>query len=149
MSRCQNCNKFTALEMQDPDVESFDVEFDLDAATGELSINASGTVRIVRTSECCGGEMKEASLELTEESTVPREALGDLVVQAAGLWVWRDGVEPGYDHDDPQPIEEGGGRYAKSYFGAEVTYRVTVGDKVVHEATLSDKCAASGMDELS
>lgn len=146
--RCQNCNKFTALEMQEPDLENFDCELELDPASGDLEISAKFDARIVRTSECCGEEMKEASLEAEESIVIERAELGDAVKFVGGQWVWAEGCDAKADNDDPESIEEGGGRYAKSYFGASVHYTVTCGDKVVHESTLSDKCAASGMDEL-
>lgn len=56
--------------------------------------------------------------------------------------------------DNVEPIEEGGGRYKKSYFGAEVSFRVTCTcdehekDRWSFDGTVNDKVSASGMDEL-
>ena len=66
------------------------------------------------------------------------------------------GHELTVEADDPEQVEEGGGRYAKSYFGASVSYRIHCkcrrkggeDGEPIHEGVLEDKVAASEMDEL-
>lgn len=147
MSRCQNCNKFSALEFQEPELESFDVALELDPESGDLEVVATASVRLVRTSECCGDEMKTADLELEEQLVISRVEIADHLDEVDGVWSWKAGHEATSDNDDPEQLEEGGGRYAKSYFGAQVSYRVTCNGKNVHEGCMADKVAASSMDE--
>lgn len=132
--RCPDCNKFVRLEMSDPDVESLEVthvgEAD-DPKDGEVfSVQAS--VRIVRCCAECGTEMKEATLDMEDEVILKTDH--------------PDRVE--IEENESIQIEEGGGRYAKSYFGAVVSYKLTADGKVVHEGTIEDKVAASHMDEM-
>ncbi len=151
-NRCSCCNKFTALEFQEPEKESFEVE-SLDHLTedGTVTATANATVRIERNSECCGETMKEATLEMSEEFSIDHDKLeAHLVEKESGGWAWKEGCELTAAADDPEQIEEGGGRYAKSYFGASIAYRVTCecgkGDEL-HEGTMEGKIAASEMDE--
>lgn len=151
-NKCPSCNKFSALEFQEPEEESFDEDLLLAQDTGEVNGSMSATVRIIRNSECCGEEMKEATLEMSEEVTIDHDKLEEhLVKKEDGSWTWKEGCELTVDHEDPEQVEEGGGRYAKSYFGARIAYKVTCecgkGDEL-HEGTLEDKIAASSMDEI-
>ena len=151
-NRCENCNKFTALEFQEPEEESFEIEgLDQIAEDGTVTATASATVHLSRNSECCGDTMKEATLEMSEEFTIDHDTLEDHVVEKeGGGWSWKEGCELVAACDDWEQVEEGGGRYAKSYFGASTTYKVTCecgkGDEL-HEGTLEDKVAASEMDD--
>ena len=126
MARCANCNKSVSLEFQEPEVED-DPQVDSD---GEVTCS----VRLVRTSECCGDELKTATLEMSGKVIIPDEHkdhdLGARVEQVS-------------------QVEEGGGRYAKSYFGAEVEIEVHCAcqDVTLANITLTDKIAASEMDE--
>lgn len=140
MARCQNCNKFTALEMQEPEAE------DPEISEGVVTCN----VRIVRTSECCGDEMKEATLEMEADIN---EHLEDHLKKKGDheLEIEQDGVDT---------IEEGGGRYAKSYFGAVLNFSIWCScqndkdgkrkknAKPVYSGSIDDKVAASHMDEM-
>lgn len=150
-NRCENCNKFTSLEFQEPDEESFEVE-NLNHITDDGTIVATtqATVRISRNSECCGETMKEASLEMSEEFTIDHDKLeARLVEKDGGGWMWKEGCELTANNDSPEQVEEGGGRYAKSYFGASIAYTVTCecgkGDEL-HRGAMEEKIAASDMD---
>ena len=139
MASCPSCNKFAALEMQDPEMENLEIN-------GTI---VSCSVRIVRSSECCGDEIKEATLEMEEEID-PSTFEGHLDDKHEPL----EGHELEVEEKSVDQLEEGGGRYKKSYFGAEVTYSVScacqkAGEPPLHEGTLSDKVAASHMDELT
>lgn len=129
--RCPDCNKFVGLDFQDPEWES------------EPEINGgqiTGTVRLVRCCADCGGEMKEARLEVDLETGLPDGHEGE-------------GHELTVEMDDLTQLEKGGGRYAKSYFGAEAHWTVRCScqqpeDKPLAEGDWSDQVAASEMDEL-
>ncbi len=143
-NKCPSCNKFSALEFQEPEEESFEVEnLEHISEDGTVTATMHATVRIERNSECCGETMKEASLEMSEEFTIEHDKLEEHLVA-------KEGCELTAAADDPEQVEEGGGRYTKSYFGASITYRVTCecgnGDEL-HEGTLEEKIAASSMDE--
>lgn len=153
--RCQSCEKFVSLEMQEPESpDSLEVEFNEDEEAPEFHI--TGSVRIVRTCADCGTEMKEATLdidvnvdlfeglsnapqdkgpsELVEAEKVPFGALNEATVEDESI----------------SAIEEGGGRYQKAYYGADAVFVIRAGpdDAVVARATWSDKVAASAMDEI-
>lgn len=131
--KCPSCNKFAGLDFQDPEIQSEQFE---DDGSG------SASVRIVRNAACCGDEMKEATLEY-EDIQMPEELLKKHKKKACEL-----SAEFSVD-----PIEEGGGRYAKSYFGATLTITVTCscqkkGSDPVWVADFEEKVAASEMEEL-
>lgn len=146
--RCPDCNKFTSLELQDPEVENLDVSVD-NVEDGTAQFCITGSVRLVRTCADCGMELKEATLDI--EQTVELGEDGDLKAEEITPELLKRLTEeaPEAEATDINPIEEGGGRYAKSYFGAEVAFALTLGDKVLARVTWSDKVAASAMDELA
>lgn len=151
--RCPDCNKFVGLDFSDPELESIDVT--------ESTVTA--TVRIVRTCCDCGTELKEASLELEAEFDGPdpdrcsKENHDKLLAAEkddkapAHACTADSGHELEVEDTSIDQIEEGGGRYAKSYFGATVSFTVkcTCGCGFECEGTMSDKVAASGMDEMA
>jgi len=154
--RCPQCEKFTSLEMGDPELESINLDADLgDGKLGSAAVTA--TVRIVRTCGECGDELKEATLELEGESgeiDVSDHASVKKQPDGTEQPAWNPGCELQVEEEDVSPIEEGGGRYKKSYFGATVSYKITCAcqkDKAapIHEGELSDKVAASAMEELT
>lgn len=151
-NRCESCNKFTALVFEQPEEESFEVEgLDQISEEGAVTATASATIRISRNSECCGDTMKEATLEMSEEFAIDHDKLVEhLVEKEGGGWAWKEGCELVAKNENPEQVEEGGGRYAKSYFGASIAYAVQCecgkGDEL-HEGTLEDKVAASAMDD--
>jgi hypothetical protein len=102
----------------------------------------SGTVRIYRTTECCGDEAKESELDVDAET--PQ----DVVDAHTG-----DGHELFVDEPQLEQVEEGGGRYAKSYFGASCEFEVRCScqkseDEPLATVGWSDRIAASHMDEM-
>ena len=129
--RCPDCSKFVALDFAEPELDG-DPEVSED---GEVTCQ----VRIVRTCGECGGEMKEATLNLagTPEGLSAEKHRGK-------------GHELGVEAGDVEQVEEGGGRYKKSYYGASVSYDVTCpcSPEPVASGTLSDKVAAAEMEEL-
>lgn len=144
--RCPDCNKFVGLEMQDPELEDIQVET---SDPGFATVTM--TVRIVRACAECGTELKEATLEI-EETVDLQEALKALDEGTRAKLLTEDGdwgeevLE--IEESGVEQIEEGGGRYAKSYFGAQVTFEINFEDKTLYEGTASDKVAASEMEEM-
>ena len=139
MSRCPDCQKFVSLEMSDPEVESCEIDID-----GVIT----ATVRIVRVCTECGNEMKEATLEMEytpneDEVKIVEEHQGD----AHELT-----VEDGYEVEN---LEQSGGRYAKSFFGATLSVSVRCScqtGKVIEPlftVEIEDKVSASSMDEMN
>lgn len=136
MAQCPGCQKFPTLEFQEPELEG-EVE-----VSEDLVVTA--TVRIERNSECCGELMKSATLEM--EETLDASALFTKHFDT------NDRPMPGHEleieAEDPEQVEEGGGRYAKSYFGASIGYTIKCAKcNDTYTGVLTDKVAASGMDD--
>lgn len=129
-NRCPDCNKFATLEFQDPE-ESL-TEFDPE--TGHIEAE----YRIIRNCADCGTEMKEATITFDEQldSSITDAHTGD-----------GHGLSAEFSAEQ---YEEGGGRYAKAYFGVELTVTITCECGSVNEVlTLVEKEAASSMDDLN
>ena len=114
--RCPGYNKFAPLETAEPEVE---VEISQDK-NGTL---VSATVRIVRNSECCGEEMKEANFEPSAE--VDAELLKEHFDPKTGEPLSED-CELVVEADDAENTErsEGTGRGMKSFYGFELHWTV-------------------------
>ncbi len=129
--RCPDCNRFASLDLGEPELEELSVDDD-----GVVT----GTVRICRTCAECGLELKEATLDLVEDMVSECEKHTgeghELVVDDTGI----------------EPIEEAVRR--KPYFGAALSFKITCtcGEDKKRpwsvEGTVSDKEAASAMDEM-
>lgn len=146
--RCPDCNKFVSLEMQDPEVECLDATTDAPAdAQSERTFTITGSVRVVRCCAECGQEMKEANLDIEQEVELGENVHLKNPLEFYATLVW-DKVDISVEEAGIDQVEEGGGRYAKSYFGASVVLEVHVLGEVVASVTWSDKVAASAMDEL-
>lgn len=165
--RCPDCSKMVSLDFGDPEIEDFSCSVELDDE-GNLVAELSASARIVRSCADCGTELKEATLDLSYEGV----ALGhDLLVGALGgvahveavpegerggntpkPWRWAKGHsprQPGSEPDSVDQVEEGGGRYKKSYFGACVSVEVECEcGEVLCTVEATDKVAASAMDEM-
>jgi hypothetical protein len=130
---CPSCNKFAGLEMNDPEVNSLDLN--------DRTIEAE--VRIVRVSTCCNDEMKEYTFNT--EMELPDEIADKMTA------IQKDDPDATFDVEEGSldQVEEGGGRYAKSYYGYTLTVSVKHGDVELGTVELTDKCAASEMDELT
>jgi hypothetical protein len=135
---CPSCNKFAGLELQDPEVNS--VEFD--AENKSVAVD----VRIVRNSSCCGDEMKEYTFNTDAE--LPAEIAKKMDELALAN---PDGSSDDFEaeEDGCDQLEEGGGRYAKSYYGYTLNVKVTHKGDEIGKFEVTDKVAASGMDELT
>jgi len=134
--RCPDCNKFTGLEMREPEVTQ-DPEIDADG-------HVTAEVRIVRECSDCGTELKEASLSL--EGDVEAE----LVKEHSG-----EGHELSVEQEDVEATERNTPakkpRYSKAFFGAEMTVAVICSckdDEPVAKVHMSDEVQASAMDEM-
>lgn len=134
-NRCESCGKLASLTFPE-EVEIGDEEFDQE--TGHYSF----TARIVRSSECCGYELKEATLEVE----------GDVNLEA----VYAD--DPSLrDEDLEMEIEaecsdrtEGKGRGMKTFFvvsGTVTIKRPGLGRDLLTDEW-KDEIQASHMDEI-
>lgn len=149
--RCPDCNKFVGLEFQDPEDVNLDMSGEELTDDGELCLLVSMQCRIVRNCADCGNELKEANLEVSDdEANVESAGLDKCIEKKGDGYAWKDGHgDLSISETSVNQIEEGGGRYAKAYFGAEVEYEVKCKcGEVLHTGTVSDKVAASAMDEL-
>lgn len=136
--KCPSCNKFAALEMQEPEVNDLSLNADdLDSVTADYE------VRIVRNSECCGDEMKESVF--SESAEVPDEIVAKMKT------IREKNPDAAFDIEEAgvETVEEGGGRYQKSYFGFTLTAKVVSDTEELGTFEITDKIAASGMDELA
>jgi hypothetical protein len=120
--------------MQEPEVNSVELNADNNSVTYD--------VRIVRNSECCGDEMKEANF--SDEATIPE----DIVAKMDAIREKDDDAEFDVEEGGVETLEECGGRYAKSYYGFTLTVSITHDGKSLGEFDISDKIAASYMDEM-
>lgn len=143
MANCPSCNKFASLDFQDIDEPDLEVTHEYDEASKVHTYAVTGELRIVRSSSCCGDEMKEYNFEVSGEVDFNHDELPEDTD-------WDD-CEVSVTSMDQ--VEEGGGRYAKSYFGATLSFTVTVGignpEKSEKSGEWTDKVAASFMDELT
>jgi len=130
--RCEQCAKFVSLEFADPEVDQLEV-----SEEGEVS----AVLIIYRNCADCGTELKTATFEVDSDHS--DECKDHLNKEG------EDKHDLSIAENEVNQIEEGGGRYAKSFFGAELAYTITCAcdDKFSVEGTVSDKIAASAMDE--
>lgn len=137
-NRCQSCGKLCGLNFEEPEENGAEV------SGAEVSID----VRIYRTSECCGDEIKEATFNDSQEI-----AVDDDTAKTCGK---ESGEKEGHDWEaEVTSIEgtersEGKGRGLRSFFGyqAEIEVKCSCG-KLIDTVTISDEVQASGMDELN
>jgi hypothetical protein len=140
--RCPDCSKFVSLEFQEPEPEEMDLDYDYDKGGPDqehVTFTVTVDVRLVRNCADCGQELKEGTLTLEGSDVLGHEMKPDCELTA--------------EMDTTNQIEEGGGRYKKSYFGAEVEYVIRCScqkekDPPLYTGSVSDKMAASEMDEL-
>jgi len=125
--RCPDCSKFVSLELQEPEENS--AEFDPQTGTIEAEY------RLVRNCADCGTELKETTISLSGEVDVAEH-------QGEGHELTAEFTA--------EATEDGGGRYAKSYFGVSCICTVTCSCGELDEnVDMSDKVAASEMEELA
>lgn len=146
--RCPDCNKFVSLDFSDPEVE------------GELAVDSDGLVtaevHLTRTCADCCTALKEAQLSM--ESRLTGDAASRLAAHLEAHRQADEGKGEGsgeawelsVENDGVEPIEESGGRFKKSYFGATVTFTIkcSCDDEWSVSGTLDGKVAAADMDEL-
>lgn len=136
--RCPDCNKFVSLDLNDPEVDGA-IEVDVDYTDGTATGAVKCEVHIVRVCGECSTELKEANLELTAEFAPPPKGEKDHEFEAEEISV------------DSTERSTGKGRGLKSFYGAEVSFKVTCscGCDFEYEGTMSDDIQASHMDEMT
>jgi len=110
--KCPSCSKFASLEMQDPEVNNLSLEGD--GVDREISFE----VRIVRNSECCGDEMKEYTFS---DNADPSDEISDKIAEILSK---DPEAEFDVEEDSVSQVEEGGGRYKKSYYGFTLSVKI-------------------------
>jgi hypothetical protein len=131
--RCPDCSKFVSMETE---VEEPTVDLN--------GTSVSCEVHIARNCADCGTELKSADLSLECDLLEVCEDLKDCFNEDG---TDKDGHDLTLKEDGMEPLEEGGGRYAKSYFGATVSFTVTCSCGKEQSADMTDKVAASEMEE--
>lgn len=131
--RCPDCAKFVSMEFGDPQVEQLEVSPD-----GEVNC----TVTLTRTCADCGNDLKTATLEM--EADLSKQCMEHVNADDSS-----DVHDLDIKEGDVNQIEKSGGRYSKSYFGAEICFTITCkcDPKFEVEGTVSDEVAASDMEE--
>lgn len=132
MPRCSSCNKFASLEECEPEVSDVSVD-------DEGHVTAQ--VRIANACQDCGTELTEANLEL--EADCPEAAKH---VQRKGDHT----LEAEEESSERDVRTEGKGRYAKTFYGAKITVKVTCSCEKFSDCTveLVGHEQASAMDLL-
>lgn len=144
MARCPSCNKFASYDEADPEVNN--IEIDKDG-------NITAEVRIVNTSTCCGDELTETTFNFEETVDIgEHEDEGhDLEIEEAGAERTSKSGYYSKRKKDRGTFIPAYGRYAKTFYGVELSYKVTCscGDGWESEGQFSDEIQASWMDELT
>lgn len=127
--RCPDCNHFVSFDPAEP-------EMDVDFADGALT----GTVRIVLNCAECGQELKDATLDVEHEITLPEH-----VCEGTEEVEWTI-IQLSVENTDRT---EGKGRGTKTFYGYEISGELVCGcGKSKVEVSVSDDIQASAMDEL-
>lgn len=111
--RCPDCSKFVSFN--EPEAEVTGEEVRIVAVGPKCSVNISAEVRVYLSCGDCGTELKETNISVDEDMTTDANGVSLDI---------REGDELELDEVLTDPIDEGGGRYAKRYYGALVTFRV-------------------------
>jgi hypothetical protein len=138
MARCPSCNKFVPIEMGEPDIEVSEpdvVEADDDKDALKFG-SVDVLVRLVKTCEECGEELAEAYPEDTIDLLEDHDSFTN-----------PDEHEITID-TDWDPTDTGGGRYAKRYYGVDVTFHISCKCGWKDEVVRNFAEAASYFDEL-
>jgi hypothetical protein len=112
---CSSCGKLASLEVGEPEVESLDINDGV----------VTAFVHLVKTSACCGEDMKEYTYEIEESLMGPLE---DHILEShkelsqMGEAMDFDGFS--VEEGSCEVTEQGGSRYTKSYTGIELQITV-------------------------
>lgn len=154
---CPSCHKMCSLDTNDPEVNTLEVELH----DSEVSV-VTAEVRIARTSACCGDEVKETTLVLEHDATLPGDFMPhnfeliegeDEAAQALRLAEARENHEHdlSVDEESCELTERSEGRsvYTVTYIGAELAYSITCSGCNLHESgVMQDDIRASDFEVL-
>lgn len=130
--RCPDCNKFVSLETE---TEEPTLELNGSIVSGECHVS--------RNCADCGTELKAADFILEMDV---REDMPDC---------FKEDGQPQEGHDvdvkssEVDSIEEGGGRYAKSYYGVSVAFTLECSCGKEFGSSIVEKLAASEFEEMA
>jgi hypothetical protein len=130
-NRCPSCNKMASLETEAEEPEGLEY----DPGSGLVT----GTIRVVRKSECCGEELREATFDIEAEVGVDEDS--------------KDGDEYEVEVGSYEETESGGGRYAANKVGfsldGKVVRRRDGKETEIGTFDAADAMNASAYDELT
>jgi hypothetical protein len=138
--RCPDCNKFVSFDEGEPEVESIEVD---------ESGNVRAEVRIVNNCSECGQELKDGRFEFdADHSEECKEHQGTghelSIEETSSDRTGRSG------YFKKGVFVSAYGRYAKTFYGVEVSYEITCScnDEFKVTGTFSDEMQGSSMEEL-
>lgn len=136
MARCPDCNKFVALEQEEPEVEA-EVSEERETGKAESSVIVSGNVQLGLSCADCGTGLKGTDLDFEAEEVEflhkTADCTGELEVYAEG---------------ESSDRYEGIGRYAKHFYGADIRAKVScVACEAKVEVTASVEEQASAFED--
>jgi RecJ-like exonuclease len=146
MARCNDCNKFVSYG--DPE---FTVN--LDATVNDEGIEVTGDIEMQLTCAECAGTLKSTTFDVCEQVGDEKFLIGSKTHFKRGEWEKKsEDMSVDMNDNEPEGTErsEGKGRYAKKFYGYEMTVDLTVTfgeDEAVASVTLKDDCQASSFDE--
>ena len=153
MPRCPDCNRFVALNTEvDPEVElqaELTEEEGENGEKGDITVNLTGTVRIVNECADCGTELTEFTFDVDASETVSRpEGLNE--VPDEGELSGEEDITRTEDYVTTdrkgKPITNP--RYQKKLYGFSGQVEVSIGDHHLCTFDLSDNTEASSMEAL-
>jgi hypothetical protein len=138
--RCPDCRKFVSFEESEPEINELQVDAD-----GNVTAN----VHITNNCADCSQELTEANFDMEADHT---DDCKEHVGKGHELSIEDNGCErterSGYF--DKGQFKAAGGRYAKHFYGVELSYTITCscGKLEGIEGMLTGEIQGSGMDEL-
>lgn len=145
---CPGCNRFAGLETEEPELNDSDITPD-----GEISLS----VRVYRTSSCCGEEMKECNFE--DETSIDEviEHIAEHKENGEEYTLEVDVELESTERMQTHAVNRKTGkktpiknmRYAKSYYGynAAITVKCSCGEEF--EGEYGNDEQASAFEELN
>lgn len=139
--KCNSCNKFASVEMDDPD----EIEVQIDQEDDD-SLAVSGNVTLTLTTSCCGDQCADAQAEFEETidiSTVEHEPTCKAEEREWEVEAEDAETSDRYDGDAKTPM-----RYRRHYYGATFNLVATCTCGAKAHASASCEVAAGEFDQV-